>query len=39
MEISLTRSNFAVNQFDFDVLFIPLGATYMPNFQVPGTVV
>ena len=28
MEISPTWSNFAVNQFDFDVLFIPIWATY-----------
>ena len=39
IEISLTRSNFAVHIFDFDILCIPLGTTYMPNFEVPCTVV
>ena len=39
IEISLTRSNFAVHIFDFDIRCIPLGTTYMPNFEVPCTVV
>jgi len=39
IEISLTRSNFAVHIFDFDILCILLGTTYMPNFEVPCTVV
>ena len=37
-EISL-RSNFVVHQFDFDIPFIPLGATYMPTFEVSCPVV
>ena len=38
-EISLTRSNFAVHIFDFDILCILLWTTYMQNFEVPCTVV
>ena len=39
MKTSLTRSNFITHQLDFDMLFIALGATHMPNFEVLGTVV
>ena len=39
IEISLTRSNFAVHIIDFDIHCIPLGATYVPNFEVPCPVV
>ena len=39
IEISLTRSNFAVHIFDFDILCILLWTTYMQNFEVPCTVV
>ena len=40
IEMCITRSNFVVHEFDFDILFYTVrGNIYMPNFEVSCTVV